>query len=128
VSSRSWTVTIPAPAPWLNANQRVDRRRQAGTVRAWRDAAHLLAKAARVPKLYRVALTAELRFGDKRRRDTPNYYPTIKAAIDGLVDAGVLDDDEDSLVVELTIRPGPQLDRKPYGPAGQLLLTVREVR
>lgn len=23
---RQWTVTIPAPAPWLNANQRKDLR------------------------------------------------------------------------------------------------------
>lgn len=128
MSARSWTVTIPAPAPWLNANSRTDRRRLASTVKAWRDAAHVAARAARLPKLAQAAITAELRFTDKRRRDTPNYYPTIKAAIDGLVDGEVFDDDADGHVTELTIRPGlPMARERSKVAVGQLVLTIREV-
>ena len=35
-----------------------------------------------------------LSFGDNRRRDANNYWPTAKAAIDGFVDAKLLPDDD----------------------------------
>ena len=35
---------------------------------------------------------------DRRRRDTPNVYPTVKALLDGMVDAGLLVDDRDDVV------------------------------
>lgn len=42
----AWTVTIPAPARWLSANQRVDLRRQTPDRRAWRTAGQEHARAA----------------------------------------------------------------------------------
>jgi crossover junction endodeoxyribonuclease RusA len=123
-------VTIPAPAPWLNVNQRIDRRGRNGVAamaKLWRDAAHVYARQAKLPKLGRAAITATLHFPDRRYSDAPNYYPTIKAAIDGLVDGELLDDDDDGHVTELTIRRGAPIPRRPGGPAGQLVLTIREV-
>jgi crossover junction endodeoxyribonuclease RusA len=97
---------IPAPAPWLSANQRVDLRRQTPDRRAWRDAGHLYAKQAALPKLQRVHIIATLRFRDARRRDPHNYYPTLKALVDGLVDYGLIPDDDDKHLIGPDIRLG----------------------
>ncbi len=50
-----------------------------------------------------VAVDVQLTFGRRSRRDSPNWYPTIKAAIDGLVDAGVLPDDSDANIASTLI-------------------------
>lgn len=50
------------------------------------------------PFLVPVRVLAEFRFPTNHRRDTGNLYPTVKALIDGLVDAGVLVDDCDGLL------------------------------
>ena len=91
-----WTVAIPAPAPWLSANQRRDLRRQTPDRRAWRDAGMVHAKRVRLPRLQYAHLVAVLRFPDNRRRDAHNYYPTLKALVDGRVDYGLLPDDSES--------------------------------
>lgn len=128
MSSQSWTVIIPAPAPWLNANSRTDRRRQTPDRRAWRDAANVYARQAKLPKLGRAHITAELRFTDKRRRDPHNYYPTVKAVVDGLVDYGLLDDDSSEYLVGPDVRLGERLPVKnTYLSRGQLVLTIRAV-
>jgi crossover junction endodeoxyribonuclease RusA len=48
---------------------------------------------------------------DNRRRDTVsgNYAPSWKAAIDGLVDAGIIPDDSDSIVSELSVVRGDDM-------------------
>ena len=46
-------------------------------------------------KLDRARLTVLIHWPDNRRRDRHNYTPTIKHLIDGMVDAGVLPDDDD---------------------------------
>ena len=124
MASRSWRVEIPAPAPWLNANSRTDRRGQTPNRRAWRDAAHVYARQARLPKLGQAHITAVLSFRDRRRRDPHNYYPTIKAVVDGLVDYGVLDDDSSEYLIGPDIRLGEPVRRGMS--AGVLTLTIRE--
>lgn len=39
------------------------------------------------------------------RPDVAACYPAVKAAIDGLVDAGVLDDDDDRFLLAVTFLP-----------------------
>lgn len=124
--SRSWTVTIDAPASWLNANDRY-KRRPDKVIAAWRDAAALLARKGKLPKLGACRIVATLHFCDLRRRDAGNYYPTIKAAVDGLVNADVLDDDDDLHITELTIRRGERIPAPKWGTGGRLVLTVVEV-
>ena len=121
-----WSITIPAPALWLNSNQRRNRRGDAPIVKAWRDVTAWRARSAKMPKLGVCRITATLHWTDRRRRDSGNYYPTIKAAIDGLVDAEVLDDDDDLHVLSLTMMRGEQVPRRPDGVQGSLTLTVRE--
>ena len=127
MSARSWTLRIPAPAKWLNANARTDRRRAAGTVATWRDAARFHAAAAKVPALGRCRIRAELHFTDNRRRDDHNYFPTVKALVDGLVDYGLVPDDSRQYLVGVEICGGPPIKAKPYGPPGEVLLTIAEV-
>jgi len=42
----------------------------------------------------RVRCDATLTFASRHHRDIANWYPTAKAALDGVVDAGFLDDDD----------------------------------
>lgn len=129
MTAREWTVRIKAPVPWLNVNQRKDRRAQAGDVRQWRRAGWTFSRAAMVPRIDLAEVTAIVRFPDDHvRRDAPNVYPSIKAAVDGaLVDAGVVADDNDSYVTALHILPGEPIPARPYSPAGELVLVIREV-
>lgn len=42
----------------------------------------------------------------KRAMDSPNWYPTVKALLDGLTDAGQWTDDNDKVIKEVAFRPG----------------------
>lgn len=50
----------------------------------------------------------------KRRMDAPNWYPTIKALIDGLTDAGIFEDDNNNVIKSTTFVPGPKTETKKY--------------
>jgi hypothetical protein len=90
---RTWTVELP-PMELLNANQRIHRQAAAKATRLIREKTGWTVFAAKVPKLQRAHILVELRFWEARRRDPANWAPSIKAAIDGVVDAGVLEDDD----------------------------------
>lgn len=127
MTGRTFTLTIIAPAPWLNANSRMDLRRQTPDRRAWRDAGHLYAKQAKLPTLGKAHITADLCFTFARRRDPHNYYPTVKAVVDGLVDYGLLPDDSSDYLVGPDLRLGQLVNAKSkYAAAGRLVLTIRE--
>lgn len=49
-----------------------------------------------------------------RRMDSPNWYPTVKALIDGLSDAGIFEDDDDSVITSVTFIRGQKTDNKKY--------------
>lgn len=121
----SWTILIPAPTKWMNANQRHGHwSERSGPTKLWRDAAKVLARQARIPALDRVTITATVHRPDRRRNaDAHNRYPTVKAVVDGLVDAGVLPDDCDRHLVSLTIRAGAPVDKRRY-PLGLLTLDI----
>ncbi|MGX6605606.1 hypothetical protein ACWKSP_26260 [Micromonosporaceae bacterium Da 78-11] len=125
--TRTWTLTIPAPAKWLNANQRTDLRRQTPDRRAWRDAGRVYAMQAKLPKLERAYLLAELRFADNIRRDVHNLYPTIKAVVDGLIDYGLLPDDNHHHLVGPDLRYGPKVAKRSGGVSGEIFLTVTDL-
>lgn len=50
----------------------------------------------------------------KRRMDAPNWYPTIKALIDGLTDAGIFEDDNDNVITSYTFVRGTKTENKKY--------------
>lgn len=49
-----------------------------------------------------------------RRMDAPNWYPTVKALIDGLTDAGVFEDDNDRVIRWHLFLRGPRTGNKKY--------------
>lgn len=101
-------LTIPAPCDWLNANERLHWAEKARRTRIWRHTAHgaVLSqhKGARFDVPVRIVVTIHKpRAG---RYDATNWAPTGKALIDGLVDSGLLEDDDNTRVVGPDMRAG----------------------
>lgn len=79
---------------WLNANDRGGWQRRHRLSREWRNSSAWVARAVRLPTVARVHITATAVVRDGRRRDPANLAPTAKAVVDGLVDAGLIQDDD----------------------------------
>lgn len=119
---RVYTLELPAGMQLLTLNQRLHPKRRNDYTQAIRQAAAICARNARIPRLERVHITAYVHHKPTaRRRDSGNWYLTAKAAVDGLVDAQVLEDDDDTHVTGPDMRPGEPVA------GGQLVLEIREV-
>ena len=57
-------------------------------------------------KEYPCNVTITIHPPTKRRMDAPNWYPTIKALIDGLTDGGLWADDNNEVIQSLTFKCG----------------------
>ncbi|WP_433235482.1 hypothetical protein ACQPYK_25415 [Streptosporangium sp. CA-135522] len=101
-----WTVELPVGMTLLNSNQRLHPMAKAKLTKALRGAGRDAAAALGVPHFDRVYVIGELRPVDRRRRDPGNWYPSAKAVVDGLVDAGVLDDDDHTRLIGPDMRIG----------------------
>lgn len=121
IVNRRWTVELEAGLPVLNANQRLHWRVRSARTKRIREQAAWQARLAAVPKLVRAHIVGEFRPPDRRRRDVANLYPSFKAAIDGLVDAAVLEDDDDTRLV------GPDMRLGTVTAGGQLVLHITEL-
>jgi len=108
-----WTLTYHA-RPWtLNHERRggTGYHGRANLTREWRDAYRLLALESRIPPLAWVHVEARPQYRTARSLpDTAACVGSVKAAIDGLVDAGVLPDDGPELVRRVTFE-APVVDR-----------------
>lgn len=89
-------------------NTRRSKLQDGGTLKQWREAAGWAAKEQQVPALDKPTVRLHFYPGDNRRRDAVNLALVHKAAVDGLVDAGVLEDDSPDFVDEMmpAIHPG----------------------
>lgn len=83
---------MPFTTP-LSLNDRTPWQVKMGKVKPWRDAAHVLTQAAKVPPCKRVTILLEYVPRDSRDRDPLNLVATLKPIEDGIVDAGVIPDD-----------------------------------
>lgn len=110
------------PGRLLNVNDlRGHTKHLAALHRPWRQLGCVLGRDHRLPHpfVHPVRIWAEFRFPTNHQRDTPNLYPTVKALVDGLQDAGVLLGDHDNRV------EGPWLKRTyPNGPTRLRLVLV----
>jgi hypothetical protein len=121
VEPRTWTVTIPTIVEFINLNQRHHWAEKARLTRAWRNAAKLFAERADLPKgLERVHITAHIIKTTSRQYDVHNLLPTLKAAVDGLVDYGLIPDDSNEYLV------GPDLRQGGKGTPG-IIITITEL-
>ena len=117
----TYTVALPPGLKLLNANDRMHYRPRAALTATIVDAAIVMARQAKIPKLDRVTITAVLHPVDARRRDPHNWYPSIKAAIDGIVRAGVLSDDDSEHLLGVEVVLGAPV------PRGQLALLITPI-
>lgn len=123
--SDPYTLRIPAPAVWLSANDRRDPRRAASDIKSWREAGCVYARQAHLPRgLTAVHVIARCHRTIKRRSDVGNLYPTAKAVVDGLVDAGLVADDDNRHVLGPDMRPGRVVSLKDYPGGGLMVLTI----
>jgi hypothetical protein len=99
-------VVLPAGLLLLNKNDRLHymvtyRRRKAIT-----DAAWALVKSQRPAPMLRVDIQAYIHPDIRTRRfDAHNFYPSVAAAVDGMVRAGLFPDDSQKYLRDLTISP-----------------------
>jgi Holliday junction resolvase RusA-like endonuclease len=99
------------PADYINANHRLHFHAKNQRTQAWRTAAKVAALAWASEKYERAHIQVAYRFPTNHRREVANLQPTSKALVDGLVDAGLLPDDDDRHVI------GPDNRREwPNGP------------
>lgn len=96
----AWELPLPYDKPPLNLNQRLHWAVKAKRIADVRRVVCTLAQLRRLPKqLDRVAVTLHWQPSTVRPRDTDNPMLTVKAAIDGLRDYGLVADDDSSHVL-----------------------------
>jgi crossover junction endodeoxyribonuclease RusA len=116
----------------LNSNQRPHHRVRADVTRAIRQAAMntcsqdpvmraALVTAGQEPVMRHAYILGVLHPNSHRRVDPANFYPSFKAAVDGIVDAGVLVDDDHTRVI------GPDMRIGDVVKGAQLELVVQEI-
>ena len=86
-------ITIPAPPAQLSPNARCHWRVKAEAVKSFRQAAMLAGRGHSSEPLRTASVQATFFVGVRRRRDGDNALASLKAAFDGLRDAGVIEDD-----------------------------------
>lgn len=92
-------ITIPiSDTEWLTANGRYHWADKAKRTKALRSKTAILAKQLE-PTTGTVHATAFVAYPRGGRVDVANSYPSIKACIDGLVDAGILEDDSHKYLI-----------------------------
>ena len=100
-----FTITYPE-RPWTtNAERAGNRWKRAESVKQWRTAFMLLAKAQSVPELTKVHIVAQPYQKNGQMADVAAHNPAVKAAIDGIVDAGVMKDDSPQHLLSITFLP-----------------------
>lgn len=100
-----WELVYPS-RPWtVNGERKGNRWERAAKVREWRQAYSVLARAAGVPKLQHFDVTAVPYQHGGRLQDVAACMPAVKAAIDGIADAGVVPDDSSEFVRSVTFLP-----------------------
>lgn len=113
-----FSIEIP-PLPLLNSNQRLHYYRKARATAAIRKAAFIACRNALGEVSFdRIHVLGILNLDSKRRADPANWYPSFKAAIDGLVDAGLIPDDNSRHL------EGPDMRRGPVSKWPRLILVI----
>ncbi len=107
----SIVITLPFPPAELSPNSRCGWRAKAAAVQAYRYECKVLCRqetnGMTMPQYTTATITFVLK--DKRRHDWDNLLASFKAGIDGIVDAGLLpDDDVRSWSCSLRYEQGPK--------------------
>ena len=119
--TRAWQIDLP-DAEMISPNSRSHWTKRAKCAEQWRTATRLIAISTGIPTLERVTVALDHWPKDKRRRDPDRNSLVLKWCLDGIVDAGVIADDDSTHVAEVALRMHPpRKDRVPTW-----LLTIQE--
>ena len=104
-------LTVQAPVPLLTANRvrSMHFHERSKLVRHWRWGTRIYAIAAHIPPYQTAELEFHVILGRKKRRRMPYhdaFAPTIKAVIDGMVDAGVFANDGPTTILSSQVNAG----------------------
>lgn len=104
--TRAYGLDLP-DSPLISPNDRAHWSKRAECAQVWRTASRLLAKQARIPRMDRISVSLDHWPKTKRRQDTDRISLVAKWCVDGIVDAGVVDDDDSTHVPEVVLRMHP---------------------
>jgi crossover junction endodeoxyribonuclease RusA len=92
--------------PTMNAHRRLHPQQRARVDARWRAIFHALAREAHIPPLDRCnVIVRPLHRNGRSPQDVAGCAPAAKAAVDGVVDAGVLPHDGPAHLLSLTFLP-----------------------
>ena len=99
---------VPKAATWLNSNKTIRNHGQrAAYVLAWKNAGATAVRLHKPPQIEKARIVVELvKEPGGGRWDPANWYPTAKAVLDGMVQAGMLPDDDHKHVIGPDMRHG----------------------
>ena len=122
IRPKAWRLELPPGTLLINANQNMHWRDRSKLVKAIRQTAWAIARRDKLPALQRAHIYYVIHPDTQtRRRDPGNWSPSAKAAVDGLVDAGVLPDDNK----EHLLGPDPRIGDPVKG--SQLVLWITDL-
>lgn len=119
--TRILILDITPPCAFLTSNQRLHWRRKAAFTKLWRKAGRDAVPATAESFDGKVRIVATIHKPRQGRWDPNNFHDTTKPLVDGLVDAGILADDDHTRVLGPDHRAG-----KPGLP--RIVLTIEEVK
>ena len=102
--ARVWVLTFPGRPMIQNKYRNLHRYARAAYDKQWRHDGFILARKARIPLLETCSVVVTPTTRTKVQADTAACAATVKAIIDGMVDAGVLVDDTGAHLYEITFR------------------------
>ena len=99
----------------MTSNSRLHHMAKARKTKAIRDMALVLCRHEhRHTRLPAATLVVESRWPTRRNRDAANVEPMSKAAVDGFVQAGLLEDDNASILRQTTYEIGDVVTDQPW--------------
>lgn len=126
MSLDSVTITMPWPSPKLHAHNKGHWRSKVKATSSSREEARMLALAEMGPDwngpFSAALLLIYLEPPSRHKRDIPNVTHALKPAVDGMVDAGVVIDDN------MDVIHGMMVWRGPVTPPGCVKITIQGTR
>lgn len=100
----TYSVCVAGRRPWTTNQERKKGSHYQRSIitKWWRENFKEAAEQANIPHFKSIKIEVTPILPDRKMQDTGACYPTAKAAIDGLVDAGVVDDDAPQYVTTIT--------------------------
>lgn len=101
---KTYSVAVVGRRPWTTNQERKKGSHYQRSIitKWWRENFKAAAEEAGIPHFDSIKIEVTPILPDRKMQDTGACYPTAKAAIDGLVDAGVVDDDAPKYVTTIT--------------------------